>query len=169
MLFLLPARNERMPRSGVDAWCQRPLVSFAPHSSDGSFFCRWFIRFQQCEQALRAHSPARMQSLKHSSARLWSRCWKMLWEVGTVICVSRPLTSPSERFSGHSLLLNIKRKVLLLVPRYPTATLSTSVRNDPSFTTHDLLRLLCQSSPYTDILTEFTYSSTRATYKWVSV
>ena len=71
-----------------------------------------------------------------------------------------PLTRPSEASSRHSLLINIKRKVLLLVSWYPTTTLSTSVLNDPSFTTHDLLCLLCQSSPYTEILTQFTYSLT---------
>jgi hypothetical protein len=40
------------------------------------------------------------------------------------------------------------------------ATLSTSVLNDPSFTTHVLLCLLWQSSPYSDILTQFTYPLT---------
>ncbi len=36
-----------------------------------------------------------MQSLKNSSVRPWSRCWKILWEVGTVICAPRPWTRPS--------------------------------------------------------------------------
>jgi len=40
------------------------------------------------------------------------------------------------------------------------ATLSTSVLNDPSFITHVLLRLLWQSSPYSDILMQFTYPLT---------
>ena len=38
---------------------QWPLVSLAPHSSDGSLLCRWFIRFQQCEEALRDHNLLR--------------------------------------------------------------------------------------------------------------
>jgi hypothetical protein len=42
---------------------------------------------------------------------------------------------------------------LILTRSTQMATLSTSVLNDPSSTTHDLLRLLWQSSPYSGILT----------------
>jgi hypothetical protein len=66
-------------------------------------------------------------------------------------------------FTPFLSLVNRKRKILLLVPRHTTDTLSTSVLNDPSFTTHDLLRLLWQSSPNSDILTQFTYSLTSLT------
>ena len=46
------------------------------------------------------------------------------------------------RYHVISFTSNRKRKSLFLVPRYPMDTLSTSVPNDPSFTTHDLLCLL---------------------------
>ncbi len=64
-------------------------------------------------------------------------------------------------FLGHLLLLKSnKRNSLLLVLRYPIVTLSTSVLNVALFTTLDLLRLLWQSSPYSGILTQLTYSLT---------
>ena len=53
-----------------------------------------------------------------------------------------------------------KGNSLLLVLRYPIPTLSTSVLNVPLFTTHYLLCLLWQSSPFSGILMQFTYSLT---------
>ena len=127
----------------------------------------------------------KMQSLTNSSERLWSRCWKILWEVGTVIwrktlCVCDhvagkyyekwtrlfvvrldPGLARRRHCLGHLWLLKRnKRNSLLVVLRYPRATHSTSVLNVPLFTTHVLLCLLWQSSPYCGILMQFTYSLT---------
>ncbi len=65
------------------------------------------------------HFPVEIQSLKHSSVWIWSRCWKMMWEVNTVICVSRPLPRPSAKFLGHSFTSKPKGNKSLLVLRYP--------------------------------------------------
>ncbi len=95
-----------------------------------------------------------VQSLKDSSARPWSRCWEK-W------AHPRPWTRPSAPLFGHLLLLKPnKGNSLLLVLRYPIDTLITSVLNVPLFTTHVLLRLLWQSSPFSGILMQLTYSLT---------
>jgi len=115
----------------------------------------WFYPFPAMRTALRAHSPVEMQSLKDSSARPWSRCWEKRARL------PRPWTRPSAPYSAILLLLKPKQTdSLLLVLRYPIATLSTSVLNIPLFTTHYLLRLLWQSSPFSGILMQFTYSLT---------
>ncbi len=99
-----------------------------------------------------------MQSLKDSSARPWSRCWEKWAQL--FVRLDPGLARRRHRL-GHLLLLKPnKRNSLLLVLRYPIATLSTSVFNVPLFTSHVLQRLLWQSSPYSGILTQFTYSLT---------
>ena len=110
-----------------------------------------------------------LQSLKHRSVRMWSRCWKMFWEVVTVICASRPLPRPSVRFSIHSLLLNRKRNNLLLVRRYPNGysqyfttqwpivyytwfTASTLAVKSVFWHTH-VIHVSLNTPPFTDLLT----------------
>jgi hypothetical protein len=94
-----------------------------------------------------------MQRLKDNSVWMWSRCWKYFEKWTRSFVRLDPGLVRRRHCLGHLFLLNRKRNNLLFVPRYPIATLSTSSLNDPSFTTHDLLFLLWQSSPYSDILT----------------
>ena len=71
------------------------------------------MSFQQCEQALRTHSPSKMQNLKHRSVYLWSRFWKILWEVDTVVHVFGPW-SPVGGFFKPFFTFKHKRKIVLL-------------------------------------------------------
>jgi hypothetical protein len=92
---------------------------------------------------------------------LWTVVITLLGEVGTVIVLLDPRLARRNHCLGHLFLLKPNKfNSLLLVLRYPIVTLSTSVLNVPLFTRHDLLCLLWQSSPYSGILTQFTYSLT---------
>ena len=66
--------------------------------------------------------------------------WARIYARGSRGAVATPLATSLASRCGcqniSSLFIKTKGNSLLPVPQYPTATLSTSVPNDPSFTTH---------------------------------
>jgi hypothetical protein len=149
-----------LARTNANTWKQ----SFS-HSHDTTGGSRDSIeKVVPCHQQNPPHNLLRwkawsitLRGCNHAAGKCCEKCARMYAPVPLAWLRAACLSVSPRPFS---LLLKTNGTIYFLYFGTQMPTLSTAVLNDPSFTTHDLLRLLWQSSPYSGILTQFRYPLT---------